>query len=71
MSNNKTVIPGLETATVPVSNGMPNANPTFAPYDGRTVIPGVNPGTSASVAQTSNKPIVGFLYSILLLSAKP
>ena len=64
MSNNKTVIPGLETATAPVSNGIPNANPTFAPYDGRTVIPGVNPGTSASVAQTSNKPIVGFLYSI-------
>lgn len=64
MSNNKTVIPGLETASVPVSNGMPNANPSYAPYDGRTVIPDVNPRPAASVTQTNNKPIVGFVYSI-------
>lgn len=68
MSNNKTVIPGLsEPTSSPAYNGMPNANPSYSPYDGRTVIPGINSGVASSApAATSvnNKPVVGFLYSI-------
>lgn len=64
MSNNKTVIPGLEPTSAPISNGIPTANSSYAPYDGKTVIPGINPGTAAPASQLNSKPIVGFLFSI-------
>lgn len=65
MSQNKTVIPGLEN-----SNQTPNGaqgqvvSPSYAPYDGKTVVPGVTQGTTAPTTVVNNKPIVGFLYSI-------
>lgn len=65
MSQNKTVIPGLEN-----SNQIPNgaqgqtASTSYAPYDGKTVVPGVTPGSSVPTAVVNNKPVVGFLYSI-------
>lgn len=65
MSQNKTVIPGLENSNQAPNGVQGQSGPTsYAPYDGKTVIPGVTPGSSAPTAVVNNKPIVGFLYSI-------
>ena len=66
MSNNKTVIPGLEGNTQTPQPGVQGASPVYGQYDGRTVIPGVNMGVQSAnpSQQVSSKPIVGFLYSV-------
>lgn len=63
MSQNKTVIPGLENAAQS-SQGVQSGATSYAPYDGKTVVPGITQGNSASTVVVNNKPIVGFLYSI-------
>ena len=63
MSQNKTVIPGLENSTKPVY-GNQTGPTSFEPYDGKTVIPGVSHGNSTPAVNVNSKPIVGFLYSI-------
>lgn len=65
MSQNKTVIPGLDNSNQ-IPNGAQSATTSYAPYDGKTVVPGVTPGNSGVSPTTvvNNKPIVGFLYSI-------
>lgn len=65
MSQNKTVIPGLENSNqIPNGAQVHTAPTSYAPYDGKTVVPGVTPGSSAPTTVVNNKPIVGFLYSI-------
>lgn len=63
MSNNKTIIPGLEGTSIPTSNSLPENN-VYMPYEGKTVIPGINNGNVASTKVLNSKPVVGFLYSI-------
>ena len=68
MSNNKTVIPGLEgNASNTQQLGAQGASPVYGQYDGNTIIPGMNQGVQPAtgpIQQVNNKPIVGFLYSI-------
>lgn len=63
MSQNKTVIPGLDSSNQS-SQGNQGGASSYAPFDGKTVVPGVTPGSSQSTVIVNNKPIVGFLYSI-------
>ena len=65
MSQNKTVIPGLENSNQTLNGAQgQTASTSYAPYDGKTVVPGVTPGSSAPTTVVNNKPVVGFLYSI-------
>ena len=63
MSQRKTVIPGLDS-TNQVSSGAPSGPTSYAPYEGKTVIPGISSGASSPATVVNNKPILGFLYSI-------
>ena len=60
MSSNKTIIPGMEDAYTEQPNyGQPNAN-----VQGGTCVPHPFGTTPNNVNVPSQKPIIGFLYSI-------
>lgn len=63
MSQNKTVIPGLENSNQ-ATQGIIGGTSSYAPYAGETVVPDIAPDNVVGRTSLNSKPIVGFLYSI-------